>query len=302
MPRALVRAPSPRLAEGLVTHIARSDSVDPERALAQWESYCAALRAAGFALTEVDAAPEHPDSVFIEDALLVVGDLAIVTAPGAPERAGEVGGARRAAQSLGLTVLELAAGAESGEREPAAPGEIATPAASGDTASHAEQGGTTAPAPGDTASGSEPVHLDGGDVLKVGRTLYVGIGGRTTRAGADALGRLVADADWVVELVPISKTLHLKSQVTALPDGTVVGYAPLVDDPGRWRPFLEVPEEEGAHVVALDDETVLMSDAAPRSADLFRGRGLRVITVDVSEFVKLEGCVTCLSVRHHPFD
>ena len=266
MPRAFVRRPGPQLAEGLVTHVERSDSVDVDRATQQWDAYCAALTGAGYALTEVAPAPEHPDSVFVEDALVVVGDLAVVTAPGAPERRDEVDGARRAAQALGLTVVELSEG-------------------------HATGGGT---------SGS--VHLDGGDVLKVGQTLYVGVGGRTTQAGAEALGRIVGGAGRVVEPVPISSTLHLKSQVTALPDGTVVGHPPLVDDASRWPSFLAVPEPEGAHVIALGEQTVLMSDAAPQSAALLRSRGLEVVELDVSEFVKLEGCVTCLSVRLHPWD
>lgn len=258
--RALVRAPSPRIAEGLVTHIARSDSVDLDRAQAQWHAYCAALADAGFELAEVAPAPEHPDGVFIEDALVLVGDLAVVTAPGAPERQDEVIGARAAAQALGLEVVEL------------------------------------------VAAGDEPVHLDGGDVLKVGSTIYVGVGGRTTQAGVAALARAVAGTGHSVQPVPISSTLHLKSQVTALPDGTVVGFPDLVDDASRWPRFLAVPEPDGAHVVVLAEDTVLMSAAAPRSADLFRSRGLSVIEVDVSEFVKLEGCVTCLSVRQHPFD
>lgn len=270
--RALVRAPSPRLADGLVTHIARSESVDPDRALAQWRDYCSALSAAGFELVEVDPAPEHPDSVFVEDALVIVGGLAVVTAPGAHERRDEVIGARAAAQALGLKVVELAAQGESAQGEGA----------------RAERG--------------EPVHLDGGDVLKVGSTVYVGVGGRTTQAGVEALARAVEGTGHVVQPVEISSTLHLKSQVTALPDGTVVGFPDLVDQVSRWPDFLAVPEPEGAHVVVLDDDTVLMSDAAPRSAELFQSRGLAVVEVDVSEFVKLEGCVTCLSVRQHPFD
>ena len=67
--------------------------------------------------------------------------------------------------------------------------------------------------------------------------------------------------------------------------------------PATWDAFLPVPEEPGAHVVLLDDRSVLMSANAPRTARLFEGRGLRVVTVDISEFEKLEGCVTCLSVR-----
>lgn len=262
--RALVRAPSPRLAEGLVTHVERSDSVDADLARRQWDAYRGALATAGFELIEVESAPDLPDSVFVEDALLTVGDLAIVTAPGARERREEVNGVRVAAHRLGLETVELADG-HRGEHD-------------------------------------EPARLDGGDVLTIGDTLYVGVGGRTTHTGATALGRVVADAGRRVKVVPISRTLHLKSQVTALPDGTVVGHPPLVDDPERWDSFLAVPEPEGAHVVVLNEQTVLMSDAAPRSAELFRARGLSVVTVDVSEFVKLEGCVTCLSVRLHPFD
>ena len=97
--------------------------------------------------------------------------------------------------------------------------------------------------------------------------------------------------------VPLTKVLHLKSAVTALPDGTVVGYPPLVDDPDVWPTLLEVPEEPGSHVVLLDDRTVLMSTSAPRTAELYAARGLRVVAVDLTEYEKLEGCVTCLSVR-----
>ncbi len=61
--------------------------------------------------------------------------------------------------------------------------------------------------------------------------------------------------------------------------------------------FLAVPEEPGAHVVILDDDLLLMSSAAPETARLFAARGYRLERVDVSEYEKLEGCVTCLSVR-----
>ena len=63
-----------------------------------------------------------------------------------------------------------------------------------------------------------------------------------------------------------------------------------------FRSFLPVPEPEGGHVVVLNDHTVLMAASAPQSAELIRSLGYRVVTVDISEFEKLEGCVTCLSV------
>lgn len=260
-PAAFVRRPSPRLSEGLVTHIERSDDVDADLALTQWQGYVDALRAAGYTTVEVDPAPDCPDSVFVEDAMVVAGDLAVVTAPGAPSRQTETDGARAAAEAAGLTVVDL----------------------------------TDAPVEGTIA-------LDGGDVLKVGDTAYVGVGGRTTEAGAQALAHHLATVGRTVVPVQIRKTLHLKSQVTALPDGTVVGYEPLVDDPAFWPSFLAVPEPEGAHVVALGGQTVLMSDQAPQSAQLFRDRGWEVVAVPIGEFVKLEGCVTCLSVRLHDTD
>jgi dimethylargininase len=125
----------------------------------------------------------------------------------------------------------------------------------------------------------------------------VGQGGRTNAAGIRQLRQLLEPRGHVVIAVPVTKVLHLKSAVTALPDGTVIGYRPLVDDPDLWERFLEVPEEPGSHVVLLDQQTVLLSTSAPRTADLLADLGLRVVSVDMTEFEKLEGCVTCLSVR-----
>ncbi len=142
-----------------------------------------------------------------------------------------------------------------------------------------------------------PGTLDGGDVLKHDGRVWVGVGGRTNAEGIGQLAAQLSPLGAVVEAVAVSKVLHLKSAVTALPDGSVIGYEPLVDDPSVWPSFLAVPEEPGAHVVLLDGETVLMSASAPRTRRLFESRGLRVVAVDISEFEKLEGCVTCLSVR-----
>jgi dimethylargininase len=142
-----------------------------------------------------------------------------------------------------------------------------------------------------------PGTLDGGDVLKHGGTVRVGLGGRTNEAGVEQLRAHLAPLGAEVVAVRVSKVLHLKSAVTALPDGTVIGFDPVVDDPAAFPAYLSVPEEPGAHVVLLDDTTVLMSTSAPRTRELFEARGLRVVAVDISEYEKLEGCVTCLSIR-----
>ncbi|MEX2971136.1 dimethylargininase [Streptomyces sp. C184] len=142
-----------------------------------------------------------------------------------------------------------------------------------------------------------PGTLDGGDVLKVGDTVYVGRGGRTNGEGIRQLRAAFEPLGARVVAVPVSRVLHLKSAVTALPDGTVIGYPPLVDDPALFPRFLPVPEESGAHVVLLGGGRLLMAAGAPKSAELFTDLGYRPVLVDIGEFEKLEGCVTCLSVR-----
>jgi dimethylargininase len=146
------------------------------------------------------------------------------------------------------------------------------------------------------ASIEEPATLDGGDVLKHDRSVWVGLGTRTNAAAVEQLSALLQPFGATVRGVAVDRVLHLKSAVTALPDGTIVGYEPLVDDPCGWPRFLPVPEEGGAHVVLLGGNAVLMSARAPRSQAMFEQRGLRVVAVDISEFEKLEACVTCLSV------
>jgi dimethylargininase len=142
-----------------------------------------------------------------------------------------------------------------------------------------------------------PATLDGGDVLQVGSTIYAGRSGRTNAYGIAQLAAILEPLGAAVVAVPVTKVLHLKSAVTALPDGTVIGYAPVVDDPSVFPRFLPMPEESGAHVVVLDEHRVLMAADCPRSAEAIRHRGFEPVLVDIGEFEKLEGCVTCLSVR-----
>ena len=248
--KALVRRPSPRLAEGLVTHIERTP-IDSELATRQWLGYVQALTDAGWEVTEVEPAPSCPDSAFVEDTLVVYGDLAVVTRPGAEERRAEVVGAERSVRDAGYRIARIEA----------------------------------------------PGTLDGGDVLKLDGQVYVGRGGRTNDEGIRQLREHLSPFGAEVVTVPLTKVLHLKSAVTALPDGTVIGYPPLVDDPSAFERFLAVPEEAGSHVVLLEDDRLLMSSRCPRTAEMLEAMGYAVVPVDIGEFEKLEGCVTCLSVR-----
>jgi dimethylargininase len=246
---ALVRRPSSRMAEGIVTHGERRP-VDAALAAKQHDAYVSALAGAGWAIREVSPADELPDSAFVEDTVVVCDGLAVLARPGAPERRAEVVGAEEAVSELGLQIARIEA----------------------------------------------PGILDGGDVLQVGDTLYVGRGGRTDDEGIRQLGEHVASQGRTVVPVPLHQVLHLKSAVTALPDGTVVCADPALVDTSPFPAVRAVPEEEGSHVILLGEGTLLMAASAPRSAELFRNWGFDVIAVDIGEFEKMEGCVTCLSV------
>jgi dimethylargininase len=246
---AMVRRPSRRMADGIVTHIDRTP-VDVDLAFAQHAAYVRALAAAGWAIHEVEPADELPDSAFVEDAVVACDGLAVLARPGAAERQAEVAGAERAAHELGLEVARIEA----------------------------------------------PGTLDGGDVLQVGATVYVGRGGRTNGEGIRQLRRHLATRARTVVPVPLKEVLHLKSAITALPDGTIIANDPALIDASALPTLRPVPEEGGSHVVLLGGGSVLMAASAPRSAALFDDLGFDVEVVDISEFEKMEGCVTCLSV------
>ncbi len=248
---ALVRIPASNLDEAELTHVERLP-VDKARADEQWDNYCAALVAEGWETVEVDAAPDLADSVFVEDTVVLFGDLAVITSPGAESRRPEIEAVERTVRAIpGFTVERI------------------------------ELPGT----------------LDGGDVLKVDSTVYVGASSRTNAEGIRQLRALLTPHGYAVVGVPVTKALHLKSTLTALPDGTIIGDPSLIDEPDLFPRFLPVPEPEGVAVVELSGESLLMSSSAPRTAAMLSSLGYRVVTVDISEFEKLEGCVTCLSVR-----
>lgn len=142
-----------------------------------------------------------------------------------------------------------------------------------------------------------PGTLDGGDVLKLGNTMYVGAGYRSNDEGIRQLAEITAPEGVHVIAVPISKTLHLRTGVTALPDGTLLGYLPVIDHPELLPELTPVPEQHGWRVILLGGNKVLMSASAPRTAELIADAGYELVQVDVSELEKLEASVTCLSVR-----
>ncbi|SPO41280.1 related to N(G),N(G)-dimethylarginine dimethylaminohydrolase [Pseudozyma flocculosa] len=290
----LVRRPPPNLASGQITHISTPapSSISHTLALAQWQAYISLFATA----TPPWQIIEVPPAPTCADSVFVE-DILVSLPRG--------------------TILVTSPGAESRRPELDGIEEFLRAHLGGDVKRVVRIEGEA--------------RLDGGDLLKVGRTVYVGRSSRTNDLGRAQLRALLKELDMDLVEVPVTKALHLKSAVTALPDGTVIGYEPIVDDPSIFPSFLAVPEvsrvqsspvqsrllpsrqalthslpppprrrtgqEHGVAVVVLSPSHLVMSSDAPRTTQILRQRGYRVETVDISQFEALEGCVTCLSVR-----
>jgi len=143
-----------------------------------------------------------------------------------------------------------------------------------------------------------PGTLDGGDVLRVDRTLYVGASERTNPAGIAQLRALVALRGYDVVAVPVTGCLHLKSAVTQVADHVVLLRKEWVDGhtfAGCERIEIDPREPDAANGLRIGDD-FLFPTAYPRTAARLRRRGIRVHSVDVSELAKAEGAVTCCSL------
>jgi dimethylargininase len=143
-----------------------------------------------------------------------------------------------------------------------------------------------------------PATLEGGDVLRIGRTLLVGRSPRTNAAGIEALHRLVVPHGYTVRAVTTKGCLHLKTACTALPDGRLLVNA-------AWIDMADVADFDLASVPAAEPfaantlpigNTIVMPAEHPRTADLLSRRGWRPVCIELSELLKTEGSVTCLSL------
>jgi dimethylargininase len=143
-----------------------------------------------------------------------------------------------------------------------------------------------------------PATLDGGDVLRLGRTLWIGLTPRTNAEAVDQVGRLLAPHGYRVVPVPVTRCLHLKSGVTRLDDNTALVNPEWVD-PAILGSVQVVPVDEaepwGANALRVA-ETVIVPASEPRTRRRVKDRGFRTVAVDVSELQKAEAGVTCLSV------
>lgn len=140
-------------------------------------------------------------------------------------------------------------------------------------------------------------HVDGGDVLRIGRTLHVGLSSRTDRTGLRALAEAVAPLGFDVVPVPVAGGLHLKSAATC-----VAGL--LVHNPDwvsashftRVEPVAVAAGEAYGGNVLLAGETLLAAADSPRTAEALAARGFEVVALDISEMRKADAALTCMSL------
>ena len=261
---AIVRPPAATFAAGIT-----SSGLGPPDlgvALEQHEAYCRTLERLGLSLVKLLPDPRFPDSTFVEDAAIVTRRGAILTRPGAPSREGEVAAVGAA---LDRWFPEL---------------DRITP----------------------------PGTLDGGDVCEAGEHFFIGLSRRTNEEGAAQLARWLAKRELESSVIDIQELgswrlatgdspamLHLKTGLSwlggrqLLATGGFAGHEAL-----RGWEVVEVPkgEEYAANCIRVND-AVLAADGFPETAAVLRGLGYDVVELEMSEYRKMDGGLSCLSVR-----
>jgi dimethylargininase len=247
---AITRAISPRMNQCELTFLKR-EPIDIALAVREHQQYEACLCDLGVTVISLPGEPDLPDAVFVEDPVVVLDEVAVLTRMGAGSR-------RPEAESLATAlapfrrILRL----------------------------------------------HDPATLEGGDVMRVGRILYVGKSVRTNAEGIRQLTNAIAPFGYTVKAVPVDGCMHLKTGCSYLGDNTLLVNREWVDIaafPG-FRILDVAPGEAWAANVLKVGDMLLMPDAFPATADLLREQGFALHTLDVSELMKAEAGLTCMSV------
>jgi dimethylargininase len=258
--RAIVRVPGASFVSGLTT--ARLGAPDYQRALRQHASYCEALRLGGLDLTRLKADERYPDSTFVEDTAVMIN-----TAAAAPPIA---------------VLTRPGAASRTGEVE-----SIKDALAQYCSGMHSIQ---------------TPGTLDGGDVCEAGSHFFIGISERTNEEGAQQLSGLLTSYGYTsscVDIRSVKNILHFKSGVAYLDSNRLV----VVDALARRKDFqgfelvcLDADEEYAANCVRVND-LVLIAAGYPKFERTLRDLGYKTIALEMTEFQKMDGGLSCLSLR-----
>ena len=144
-----------------------------------------------------------------------------------------------------------------------------------------------------------PATLDGGDVLMIGNHFLIGISGRTNQQGADQLGRILADHGKTHTAVAVGAGLHLKSSINAVGPNTVIT-TPDFEKHEALKRYdkitTDLNESYAANTLWVNDH-LLVPEGFPNTRAKLKALGLPIIELDVSEMRKMDGGLTCLSIR-----
>ncbi len=144
-----------------------------------------------------------------------------------------------------------------------------------------------------------PGTLDAGDVMMTGKHLFIGISSRTNQEGADQLLTILKRYQMTGEKVPLNNMLHLKSGVSYLEKDQMLVGGEFINHPsfkGFQRLKVDSDETYAANSLWIN-KTVLVPAKFPKTRDKIEKAGYKTITLDVSEFQKLDGGLSCLSLR-----
>ena len=146
---------------------------------------------------------------------------------------------------------------------------------------------------------SNPGTLDGGDVLRIENQYYVGLSNRTNREGATQLAQILKNHGYTCSTVPLINFLHLKSGISYIGDKNLIVAGEFTDNP-IFKPFnrikVEKDESYAANSVMINDYILI-----PRGYDnllkVLSNLGYKTLEIDMSEFKKMDGGLSCLSIR-----
>ena len=260
--QAIVREPGSNFDEGL-TSVSLGIPV-LERVLGQWEEYCAALEECGLILTRLEPDLAHPDSTFVEDTAVLTEHGAMLTRPGAASRLGEVA-------EMAPVVRKF----------------------------YPEAAETVAPGT-----------LDGGDICEAGRHFFLGLSQRTNEEGARQLASHLLREGFTSSTVDVrgmTSILHLKSGISYIgrpEDGSAEGGTLVVmEEMAAWPAFagydllrVSAKESYGANCVRVNDRVLVAAGFPGLTAELQR-RGFDPRLLEMGEFQKMDGGLSCLSLR-----
>ncbi|MCP5100277.1 MAG: dimethylargininase [Chloroflexi bacterium] len=247
---AITRKVSPAIQQCELTHLKRTP-IDFELAEQQHAQYEKALATVGCTVNSLNAEPELPDSVFVEDIAIVLDECALITRPGADSRKPEI---------------ESIANALSPHRE--------------------------------LMFVQAPGMVDGGDVLRIGKTLYVGLSSRSNQEAVEQMQQFLRPYGYVVKGVKVDGCLHLKTAVTQVTPDTILlnpAWINATDFPGMNCITVDPSEPNAANALLIGD-TIIYPTAYPKTQARLAEQNIPMQLVDVSELTKAEGAVTCCSL------